>query len=208
MSYELPPLPYAYDALEPHLSRRTMQLHHDKHHGKYVDTLNKLIANTPYTDMPLDQIMRHSVSKSGKQERAIFNNAAQSWNHTFFWHSMSPQGGGSPPDALAKKIKAAFGGYEQFREKFIETAVAQFGSGWAWLVLDGNELTITSTGNAGNPLVEDKIPLLTCDVWEHAYYLDYQNRRPDFVTAFLDHLVDWEHVTLRLTKAPKLDEVR
>jgi Fe-Mn family superoxide dismutase len=208
MSYELPPLPYAYDALEPHMSRRTMQLHHDKHHRKYVETLNGLIANTPYTDMTLEEIMRHSAGKDSQQEQAIFNNAAQSWNHTFFWHSISPHGGGAPPDALAKKIKSAFGGNDQFREKFLRTAVAQFGSGWAWLVLDGDELAITSTSNAYNPLLEDKIPLFTCDVWEHAYYLDYQNRRPEFVTEFLDHLVDWEHVTLRLAKAPRLKELR
>jgi len=208
MSYELPPLPYAYEALEPHMSSRTMQLHHDKHHRKYVETLNSLIANTPYSDMTLEEIIRHSACKDSQQERAIFNNADQSWNHTSFWHSISPHGGGAPPDALAKRIKNAFGGNDQFREKFLRTAVTQFGSGWAWLVLDGNELAITSTSNAYNPLLEDKIPLLTCDVWEHAYYLDYQNRRSEFVTEFFDHLIDWEHVTLRLAKAPRLKELR
>lgn len=208
MSFELQPLPYPYEALEPHISRRTMELHHDKHHQKYVDTLNRLIADTRYADMALDDIMRQTAGKRGQQEQAIFNNAAQSWNHTFFWHSMSPEGGGAPPGELAAKLERAFGDYQRFRDTFLKTAAAQFGSGWTWLVLDGDKLAITGTGDAQNPLVRGKIPLLTCDVWEHAYYLDYQNRREDFVAAFLDHLIDWQHVAMRLEKAPRLEEVR
>lgn len=207
MSFELPSLPYPYEALEPHISRRTMELHHDKHHKKYVDTLHELIKDTRYVDMTLDDIMRQSAGKRGQQEQAIFNNAAQSWNHTFFWHSMSPDGGGAPPAGLAARLDIAFGSYEHFREKFLRTAIAQFGSGWIWLVLDGEKLAITGTGDAHNPLVKNRIPLLACDVWEHAYYLDYQHRRGTFVTAFLDHLIDWQHVMMRLEKAPQLEDV-
>jgi Fe-Mn family superoxide dismutase len=208
MSFELPSLPYPYEALEPHISRRTMELHHDKHHQKYISTLNELIEGTPYAEATLDEIMRRTASKRSQHDHAIFNNAGQSWNHTFFWHSLSPDGGGAPPASLADRIAQAFGGYDQFREKFAAVAGAHFGSGWAWLILDGDKLAVTSTGDAHNPLVKGKVPLLTCDLWEHAYYLDYQNRREDFIDAFLDHLIDWQHVAMRLERAPQLEELR
>lgn len=208
MHFELPSLPYPYEALEPYISRRTMELHHDKHHQKYITTLNGLIEGTPYAQSALDEIMRQTVGKRGQHEQAIFNNAGQAWNHAFFWHSMSPEGGGTPQGMLGDRLTGAFGSYDRFRQKFFDVANAHFGSGWVWLLLDGNKLVITSTGDAHNPLEKGKLPLLACDLWEHAYYLDYQNRREDFVEAFLDHLADWQHVAQRLERAPRLEEVR
>jgi Fe-Mn family superoxide dismutase len=192
MAFELPNLPYDKGALAPHMSARTLDFHHGKHHRKYVDTLNELIEGTPYAKMDLTEIVRRSAGDEGKQK--IFNNAAQTWNHTFFWHCMAPKGGGKPDGAIAKKIDDAFGSHDKFREKFLATAKARFGSGWAWLVAKGDTLEIVSTPNAGNPLTEGRICLLTCDVWEHAYYLDYQNDRGKFVETFLDHLVNWAWV--------------
>ena len=199
MSFQLPKLPYAMNALEPHISQRTMEFHYGKHHDAYVKKLNDLIEGKQYARMPLEEIMRNSEAKP--QERTIFNNAAQVWNHTFFWHSMQPGGGGGPGGDVDKRLRDAFGGYDNFRQTFIDTAVGQFGSGWAWLVLDDGKLAVTSTPDAGNPLTSKRVPLLTCDVWEHAYYLDYQNRRKAFVETFLDHLVDWESVAARLHEA-------
>jgi Fe-Mn family superoxide dismutase len=168
----LPPLPYAENALEPIITAKTMSFHYGKHHKAYVDNLNKLIAGTEYAALSLEKIV---TSTAGKPEKAaIFNNAAQNWNHTFYWKSMSPKGGGEPPAALKSKIEAAFG------------------SGWAWLVLDGDKLKVVKTANADNPLTTGMKPLLTIDVWEHAYYLDYQNRRADYVNAVLDKLINWE----------------
>jgi Fe-Mn family superoxide dismutase len=186
----LPPLPYAESALEPVITAKTMSFHYGKHHKGYVDNLNKLIAGTEYAVLPLEKII---TSTAGKPERtAIFNNAAQTWNHTFYWKSMTPKGGGEPPAALKQKIEAAFGSVEACKKELASTAVSQFGSGWAWLVLEGDKLKVVKTANADNPLTTGMKPLLTIDVWEHAYYLDYQNRRADYVNAMMDKLINWE----------------
>ncbi len=199
MAFELPPLPYPKDALEPHISARTLEFHHGKHHAAYVNTLNKLVQNTPFEKQPLEEVVRATAKDESKTP--IFNNAAQAWNHTFFWNCMRPRGGGKPSGDLLQRIERDLGGFDKFREQFKEAAVTQFGSGWAWLVLDGGKLNITKTPNAVDPLAQGQTALLTCDVWEHAYYLDYQNRRPDFVQAFLDHLVNWEFVAKNLGQA-------
>jgi superoxide dismutase, Fe-Mn family len=187
---ELPPLPYAENALEPVISARTIGFHYGKHHKGYVDNLNKLIAGTEYSGLPLEKIILNTADVPEKA--AIFNNAAQVWNHTFFWNSMKPDGGGEPPAPLKRKIEESFGSVEACREAFLSAAVSQFGSGWAWLVLDQDRLKIVKTANAGVPLTAGLKPVLTVDVWEHAYYLDYQNRRADFVRAVLDKLINWE----------------
>lgn len=199
MSFELPPLPYAMNALEPHISRRTLEFHHGKHHDAYVKKLNELAAGTPYATMPLEEVIRTSADRP--EARAVYNNAAQVWNHTFFWSSMRPGGGGEPGSALAGRLREAFGGYPEFRKKFVDAAVGHFGSGWTWLVLDTDKLAIVSTHDADNPLTTKHVALLACDVWEHAYYLDYQNQRKAFVETFLDHLVNWEHVATQLGEA-------
>jgi Fe-Mn family superoxide dismutase len=196
MAFELPPLPYAPNALEPHMSANTFSFHHAKHHQAYVTNLNNLIKDTPLADKSLEEIILASASDASKA--GVFNNAAQVWNHTFFWNCMKPGGGGAPTGELAKKIDAAFGGLAKFKEEFKAAAVGQFGSGWAWLVLDNNDLKIVKTGNAGTPMTSGQKALLTVDVWEHAYYLDYQNRRPDFVQTFLDHLVNWDFAAKNL----------
>lgn len=196
MAFELPPLPYAEDALEPHISARTMQFHYGKHHQAYVNKLNDLVDGTRFADMDLERIIREAAGDS--DSGTIFNNAAQTWNHTFFWNSMSPDGGGNPDGALADEIDRAFGSLGDFTEKFKAAAVGQFGSGWAWLVHDGDGLAIETSANAGTPVADGRTCLLTCDVWEHAYYLDYQNRRPDFVQAFLDNLVNWDFAARQL----------
>lgn len=196
MAFELPALPFAEDALEPYYSARTLSFHHGKHHKAYVDNLNKLIAGTDLEKKTLEEIILLAAADPAKA--GMFNNAAQIWNHTFFWHCMKPGGGGKPGGVLAARIDAAFGGYDKFAEQFKAAAVGRFGSGWGWLVLDGGELKILSTPNAETPLAKGQKALLTVDVWEHAYYLDYQNRRPDFVQAFLDHLVDWDFVAENL----------
>lgn len=192
MAFELPPLPYADTALEPHYSAKTFSFHHGKHHKTYVDNLNKLIAGTDLESKTLEEIIKLSAEDPSKV--GVFNNSAQVWNHTFFWNCMKPGGGGQPQGEVAKLIDAAFGGYDKFAEQFKAAAVGRFGSGWGWLVLDGKELKVVSTPNAETPMTKGQKALLTVDVWEHAYYLDYQNRRPDFVQAFLDHLVNWEFV--------------
>jgi Fe-Mn family superoxide dismutase len=193
MPFELPPLPFAPTALEPHMSAKTFEFHYGKHHKAYVDTLNTLVPGTEWEKASLEDIIKgtHGDNKQMK----IFNNAAQIWNHTFFWNSMKPNGGGAPTGDVAKHIAAAFGDLATFKAKFKEAALAQFGSGWAWLVLTPEgKLEIAKTANAVNPTVHGQKPLLTCDVWEHAYYIDYQNRRADMVQAFLDNLVNWEFV--------------
>ena len=196
MAFELPSLPYADTALEPYYSAKTFSFHHGKHHKAYVDNLNKLLPGSPFENSSLEEII---LAVAGDATKAgFFNNAAQVWNHSFFWHCMKPDGGGTPSGALADKINTAFGSYEKFAEQFKAAAVGRFGSGWAWLVLDGGELKIMSTPNAETPLTGGKKALLTVDVWEHAYYLDYQNRRPDFVQTFLDHLVNWDFVSENL----------
>ena len=190
MSFTLPELPYAYEALTPHMSANTLQFHHGKHHNTYVTNLNKLVANSDLANLSLEEIIQKTHGDDKKA--GIFNNAAQVWNHSFFWHSMSPKGGGTPTGRIAEKISQDFGSYDAFKEAFTSAATTQFGSGWAWLVLDNGTLSICKTSNAQTPITEGKTPLLTIDVWEHAYYLDYQNKRPDYVTTFLEHLINWE----------------
>jgi superoxide dismutase, Fe-Mn family len=199
MAFELPPLPYPKNALEPHMSERTLDFHHGRHHQAYVTNLNNVIKGSPLESQPLEEIIRSTYKDSSKT--GIFNNAAQVWNHTFFWHSLKPQGGGAPSGDVAAAINRDCGGLDKFKEQFKAAAVGQFGSGWAWLVADRGQLRITATPNAVDPLAEGQTALLTCDVWEHAYYLDFQNRRPDFVQTFLDHLVNWDFVAQNLAKA-------
>jgi Fe-Mn family superoxide dismutase len=190
MAFELPPLPYAEDALEPAYSARTISFHYGKHHKTYVDTLNKLVAGTDLEGKSLEDVIMAVAGKPEKQP--VFNNAAQVWNHTFFWQGMKPGGGGAPSGALGDKIVATFGSYEKFVEDFKAAAVSRFGSGWAWLVADNGDLKIVSTPNAEMPASPGVTPLLVVDVWEHAYYLDYQNLRPVYTQTFFDKLVDWD----------------
>ncbi|MFS8805691.1 superoxide dismutase [Synechococcus sp. R55.6] len=199
MAFELPALPYPADALKPYMSAETFSFHHGKHHAAYVANLNKLIEGTDLANKSLEEIIKATFGDPSKA--GIFNNAAQVWNHTFFWESMKPGGGGAPTGPIADKINADFGGYDKFAEAFKTAAATQFGSGWAWLVLDNGTLKVTKTPNAENPLVHGQTPLLTLDVWEHAYYLDYQNRRPDFINAYLEHLVNWDAANARLAAA-------
>jgi Fe-Mn family superoxide dismutase len=188
----LPDLPYAKNALEPHISARTMEFHHDKHHKAYVDNANKLLEGTDLARLDLEAIIKKVAGDPSKA--GIFNNAAQVWNHSFYWKCMKPGGGGAPTGVIAQKINADFGNYEKFVEAFKNAGATQFGSGWAWLVLDGSSLKIIKTPNAENPMVQGMKPLLVVDVWEHAYYLDYQNRRPDYLTTFVDKLIFWDFV--------------
>jgi Fe-Mn family superoxide dismutase len=190
MTISLPDLPYPNTALQPHISAQTLDIHHGKHHRRYVEVLNDLIKDTPLATKSLEEIIHATVNDASKQ--GIFNNAAQVWNHTFFWHSLTPNGGGNPTGALEAAMISSFGSLDAFKQEFTQAAVTQFGSGWAWLVLEKGQLKITKTSNAATPFTQGQVPLLTCDVWEHAYYLDYQNRRPDFVAAFLENLVNWE----------------
>ena len=199
MSIALPPLPYAEDALEPHYSAKTISFRYGKRHKAYADNINKLIAGTDCENKTLEEIILKSAADATKT--GWFNNAAQVWNHTFFWNCMKKGGGGRPCGDLAAKLDAAFGSYEKFVEQFKTAAVTRFGSGWGWLVLENNALKIVSTPNAETPLTKGQVPLLTVDVWEHAHYLDYQNRRPDFAQTFLDKLVNWDSVAANLSKA-------
>jgi Fe-Mn family superoxide dismutase len=185
----LPLLPYAANALEPAISASTIGFHYGKHHKGYVDTLNKLIAGTELADLTLEQIIAETSGKADKA--AIFNNAAQTWNHTFYWRSLQPNSAGAPPAALKHKIDAAFGSLDACKKELAMAATTQFGSGWAWLVLAGDKLKVMKTGNAETPLTMHMSPLLAIDVWEHAYYLDYQNRRADYVNAVLDKVINW-----------------
>jgi len=193
VSFTLPPLPYARDALQPHISAETLEYHYDKHHQTYVTKLNELVTGTPHADKSLETLVKTS---SG----GVFNNAAQVWNHTFYWNCLSPDGGGEPAGALADAITASFGSFADFQQQFTETALTTFGSGWAWLVRkpDGT-LALASTSNAETPLTGDALPLLTCDVWEHAYYVDYRNERPAYVEAFWQ-LVNWKFVAAQFSK--------
>jgi Fe-Mn family superoxide dismutase len=193
--YELPPLPYPPEALEPVISANTLSFHYGKHHKGYVDNLNKLIAGSELAGLPLEKIITESAGKSDKA--AIFNNAAQVWNHTFYWKCLIP--GGSPiPAALQARIEKSFGSVEACKKELSAAAVGQFGSGWAWLVLDGDNLKVIKTANADSPLIRGMKPLLTIDVWEHAYYLDYQNRRPEYVNAIIEKLLNWEFAAANL----------
>ncbi len=197
MAFTLPALPYAPDALEPHMSAETLSFHHGKHHNTYVTKLNELIDGSELANASLEDIIHKTAGDSSKA--GIFNNAAQVWNHTFFWHSLTPGGGGEPAGELAECIISSFGSFGAFIEEFKQAGATQFGSGWAWLVQDDNgSLSITKTGNAETPLTAGKKPLLTLDVWEHAYYLDFQNRRPDYIGTFLDHLANWEFAAQNL----------
>lgn len=189
MSIEFPDLPYAKDALEPHVSAKTLEVHHGKHHKGYVDKLNAAIEGTARENQSLETIITDAHKES---DTGVFNNAAQTWNHTFLWNSMSPDGGGKPTGALADALNARFGDVESFQAEFKQAALAQFGSGWVWLVSTADGLDIISTGNAETPLVDGATPLLTLDVWEHAYYLDYQNKRDAYIDAFLSKLINWE----------------
>jgi Fe-Mn family superoxide dismutase len=188
--FKLPPLPYAENALEPYISTKTIGFHYGKHHQAYIDNINKLVQNTEFVKLSLEDIIKMSAGDSSKV--SIFNNAAQAWNHTFYWKSMKANGGGSPGKKLADKIAASFASFDNFKKEFMEAAATLFGSGWVWLVVEGDSLKIAKTANADNPLTKAQIPLLTIDVWEHAYYLDYQNRRKDYIAAFVDHLINWD----------------
>jgi Fe-Mn family superoxide dismutase len=198
MAFELPPLPYDKSALEPHMSAQTLDFHHGKHHQTYVTNLNNLTKDTPMADMGLEEVIMKAWAD---KNTGVFNNAAQVWNHTFFWNGMKPNGGGAPTGPIAEKIDAAFGSYDKFKDEFKAAGATQFGSGWAWLVIENGTLKITKTPNAELPMVNGQTALLTCDVWEHAYYLDFQHRRPDFLTGFLDNLVNWDFVNENLAKA-------
>ena len=186
----LPALPYADNGLDPIISANTISFHYGKHHKTYVDNLNKLVVGTEFADLSLEDVIKGSAGKADKA--AIFNNSAQIWNHTFYWNSLKPNGGGEPPAALKQMIEASFASVDECKKELAAAAVSQFGSGWAWLVADGAKLKIVKTGNAEVPFTSGLKPLLTIDVWEHAYYLDYQNRRADYVNAILDKLINWE----------------
>lgn len=191
MTFSLPTLPYPLDALTPHISKETLEYHYGKHHQAYVNNLNKLIAGTEYETLSLEEIIK-------KSSGGIFNNSAQVWNHTFYWHCMSPNGGGEPSGNLADLINKTFGSFSAFKDQFTQAAATTFGSGWAWLVQDSNgALKITSTSNAGTPMTDGQQALLTCDVWEHAYYIDYRNARPDYINAFWS-LINWDFVSSNL----------
>jgi len=196
MAFELPPLPFANDALEPYISARTLEFHHGKHHAAYVTNLNNLVKDTALASASLEEVIKTAAADLPAKQ-GIFNNAAQVWNHTFFWNGLK-KGGGHLPAKIAKRIDTDLGGLAKFKEDFKNAAVTQFGSGWAWLVEENGKLKITKTANADLPLAHGQKALFTVDVWEHAYYLDFQNRRPDFVQAVLDHLVNWEFVEANL----------
>lgn len=193
---KLPALPYDTTALKPYISARALELHHDKHHATYVSNTNGLLKDSPLADAPLKEIIRAAASDPSKA--ALFNSAAQAWNHDFFWHSMSPSGGGQPSGALASRIDADFGSFDGFCAALQQAAVRQFGSGWAWLIERRGRLQVCNTANADTPIAHGHKPLLAIDVWEHAYYLDYQNRRQDYVKAFLDRLANWEFAASNL----------
>ncbi len=196
-TFKLAPLPWAEDALDPVISARTMRLHYGKHHAGYVKKLNDLVAGTQLADLPLEQVIAQTVGR----EQNIFNNAAQAWNHAFFWGSLQPRGAGKPTGKLAARIDAELGGFDNFKQRFADVAVSCFGSGWAWLVERGGRLEILATSNAGTPLTTGATPLLALDVWEHAYYLDYENRRAEFAKAVIERLLDWECAARRMEQA-------
>jgi Fe-Mn family superoxide dismutase len=196
MTFELPSLPYANDALAPYMSSETLDFHHGKHHQTYVTNLNNLVKDTDMKDSSLEEIVVKSSKDSSMA--GIFNNAGQHWNHILFWQCMKPNGGGSMPSELESRITSDLGGLDQFKEAFIQAGTTQFGSGWAWLAIDNGKLVVTKSPNASNPLVDGMKPILGCDVWEHSYYIDYRNKRPDYLKAFLDSLVNWEFVASQL----------
>ena len=196
MSFELPSLPYANDALAPYMSAETLDFHHGKHHQTYVTNLNNLIKDTDLQNSSLEEIVVKSSKDSSMA--GIFNNAGQHWNHILFWQCLKPNGGGSIPSELENKLSEDFGSVDKFKEAFIQAGTTQFGSGWAWLAVNNGKLVVTKSANASNPLVDGMKPILGCDVWEHSYYIDYRNKRPDYLKAFLDSLVNWEFVASQL----------
>jgi Fe-Mn family superoxide dismutase len=196
MAIRLPDLPFKKDDLAPYISANTLDFHHDKHHKTYVDNLNKLITGTDLEQKPLEEIIKITAKDSAKA--GIFNNAAQVWNHSFYWQCLKKKGGGVPQGAIAAKITSTWGNYDKFAEELKNAGITQFGSGWAWLVLEGNQLKITKTANADTPLAHGQKALLTIDVWEHAYYLDYQNKRPDYLSAVIQNLINWDFVNANL----------
>ena len=196
MAISLPDLPYKKDELAPYISANTLEFHYGKHHKTYVDNLTKLIAGTDLADKPLEEIIKITAKDAAKT--GIFNNAAQVWNHSFYWQGMKKKGGGEPSGAIAAKINSTWGSYGKFAEELKNAGITQFGSGWAWLVLEGNQLKITKTANADTPLAHGQKALLTIDVWEHAYYLDYQNKRPDYLAAVIQNLINWDFVNANL----------
>jgi len=196
MSFELPSLPYANDALAPYMSAETLDFHHGKHHQTYVTNLNNLIKDTDLQNSSLEEIVVKSSKDSSMA--GIFNNAGQHWNHILFWQCMKPNGGGSIPSELENKLNEDFGSVDKFKEAFIQAGTTQFGSGWAWLAVNNGKLVVTKSANASNPFVDGMKPILGCDVWEHSYYIDYRNKRPDYLKAFLDSLVNWEFVASQL----------
>jgi superoxide dismutase, Fe-Mn family len=196
MAIQLPDLPYAKDGLAPYISANTLEFHHGKHHRAYVDNTNKLIAGTDLANESLETIVKKTLGDAAKS--GLFNNAAQVWNHSFYWQCMKPNGGGKPTGKVADKINEAWGSFDKFAEELKNAGVTQFGSGWAWLVLDGGKLKVIKTANADTPIAHGLKPLLTVDVWEHAYYLDYQNRRPDYLATFIEKLINWDFVKANL----------
>lgn len=190
MSFTLPELPYSYDALQPYMSRETLEFHHDKHHAAYVNTGNNLLKGTEFEGKSVEEVVKGSFGKN----QALFNNAGQHYNHIHFWMWMKPNGGGALPGKLEKKIVEDLGSVEKMKEDFIQAGISQFGSGWAWLAVKDGKIVVMKTPNGENPLVHGALPILGCDVWEHSYYIDYRNRRPDYLKAFLENLVNWEHV--------------
>ena len=196
MAFELPSLPYEKDALAPYMSSETLDFHHGKHHQTYVTNLNNLVKDSDMQDASLEDIVVKSSKDSSMA--GVFNNAGQHWNHILFWQCMKPNGGGSMPSELENRINSDFGSIDQFKEAFVQAGTTQFGSGWAWLAIDNGKLVVTKSANASNPLVDGMKPILGCDVWEHSYYIDYRNKRPDYLKAFIDNLVNWEFVTSQL----------
>ncbi len=202
MAFELRPLPFPKDSLGPTISARTLDHHHGKHHATYVNKLNEFVAGTPMEQQTLEEIIKATANKTGK-ERKIFNNAAQVWNHDFFWDSLAPNGGGTPPEPILKRLNASFDSFDNFRDKFVDAAIGQFGSGWAWLVTNNGKLEITTTHDADNPLITQGHALLTVDVWEHAYYLEHQQNRAGFVKAVIEKLANWQFVGKRLAEVER-----
>jgi len=196
MAYSVPDLPYAYDALEPHIDEATMQVHHDKHHQAYVDKANGALEGTEHADSPIEEVLKNLDALPSDKQGPVRNNGGGHYNHSLFWESMKPGGGGEPTGPLADAITSAFGSYDDFKSKLKETGVGQFGSGWAWLVHDGSNLAIVGTPNQDNPISKGQTPLLGVDVWEHAYYLKYQNKRPDYLDAWFN-TIDWDKVSER-----------
>jgi Fe-Mn family superoxide dismutase len=190
MTFTLPDLPYAYDALQPYMSKETLEFHHDKHHAAYVNTGNNLLKGSELEGKSVEEVVKGSFGKN----QPLFNNAGQHYNHIHFWQWMKPNGGGAIPGGLERKIKEDLGGTDKFKEDFIQAGVTQFGSGWCWLAVKDGKLAVMKTPNGENPLVHGATPILGCDVWEHSYYIDYRNRRPDYLKAFIENLVNWEHV--------------